>query len=68
MFFAKIGGWTEVYAFADTAEKAKKLAVAKKKSFARDDLEKWTWETVADYYGATCIEIKPDMVFSDNEI
>lgn len=68
MFMANIGGWTDVYAFAETAEKAKKLAVAKKKSFARDDLTRWTWDACVEYYGASCIEIKPNTAYTEDEI
>lgn len=37
LYMAIIQGWQPVFAFADTEEKAKKLAVKNKKSFCKDD-------------------------------
>ena len=58
MWIAVIGGWTDVEAFSDSEEKAKRLAVKEKKRLCKDDLEKWTWETCEEYYGAYTEEIK----------
>ncbi len=62
MFMAVIHGWTEVRAFASTEAKAKKLALAEKKRLCQDDLEKWTWDSVEEYYGANVCEIKEGSV------
>ena len=65
MYMAHIYGWTEVTAFSEDMEKAKKLAVKKKKAFCKDDLNKWTWETVSEYYGAKVFKISEGLVFTD---
>lgn len=65
MYMALIRGWTEVAAFSENPEKAKKLAIKEKKKYAKDDLDKWTWETVSDYYGTYLEEIKEGSVFTD---
>lgn len=57
MYMAYIGGWNEVIAFSNDQKTAEKLAVSKKKSTCRDDLDKWTWETVREYYGAYSIPV-----------
>ena len=62
MYMAVIDGWTTVMAFSENEEAAKKKAIKEKKSFARDDLDKWTWENVCDYYGAYTQEIKEGTV------
>lgn len=53
MWMARIGGWTDVIAFSESKDKARDLAVQAKKARCRDDLDKWNWQTVSDYYGAT---------------
>ena len=65
MYVAIIKGWTTVATFSEDEEKAKKLAIEKKKSFARDDLDKWNWETVSDYYGAFTEKIKEGTILTD---
>lgn len=65
MYMAKIYGYTEVMAFSEDKEKAKKLAIKEKKSFAKDDLKKWSWDTVSEYYGATVIKIKEGTTIQD---
>lgn len=65
MYMAVIRGWTEVAAFSEDAEKAKKMAIRKKKSFAKDDLDKWTWDAVDEYYGAYVTEIKEGLILTD---
>lgn len=65
MFMACIFGYTEIRSFSEDEEKAKKLALKKKKSLCRDDLERWTWETVTDYYGATVEEIKDGLIITN---
>lgn len=65
MYMAIIRGWTSVVAFSEDQEKAKKMAIKKKKSFAKDDLDKWTWDTVSEYYGAFVEEIKEGTVLTD---
>lgn len=65
MYMAIIRGWTEVAAFSEDAEKAKKLAIKKKKSFAKEELDKWTWERVEEYFGAYVTEIKEELVLTD---
>ena len=60
MYMAKICGWTDIYAFAETEDEAKKLAVAKKKERCKDDYEKpskWNWDTVSEYYGTRLYEV-----------
>jgi hypothetical protein len=65
MYMARIDGWDVVLAFSNNPEKAKELAVEKKKSIARDDLDEWTWETVSEYYGADLVEVKDGMVLRE---
>lgn len=65
MYMAIIRGWTSVVAFSEDQEKAKKMAIKKKKSFAKDELDKWTWDTVSEYYGAFVEEIKEGTVLTD---
>lgn len=62
MWMAIIDGWTDVEVFSDSEEKAKRLAVKEKKKLCRDDLDKWTWETCQEYYGASTEEIKEGTV------
>jgi len=62
MYMATIQGWTEIRAFSEDEEKAKKLALKRKKELCRDDLTKWTWETVSEYYGAYTTEIKEGLI------
>lgn len=52
MYMAMIIGFNPVLAFSEDMEKAKRKAIKEKKSFCKDDLEKWTWETVSEFYGA----------------
>ena len=65
MYLAHIDGWESVEAFSEDKEKAKKLAIKKKKEVK--DLErfpmdgKWTWEKCEEHYGAWVIEIKDGM-------
>ncbi len=59
LYMAKIGGWNPVIAFASDEETAKKNAVKEKKKWFHNDLEKWNWETVSEYYGAS-VEIITD--------
>lgn len=66
MYMAHIGGWDTVQAFSEDKEKAKKLAVKQKKKWCRDDLDKWTWETCDEYYGAWVVEIKEGLILSEN--
>ena len=64
MYMAVIKGWTEVRAFSESESKAKKLAIAKKKSLCfGDDLPRWNWESVSEYYGAYTEEITEGVVF-----
>lgn len=53
LYMAKIGGWNPVVAFATDEETARRLAVKEKKKWFRDDLERWSWKTVSEYYGAS---------------
>ena len=62
---AYISGWQPVAAFSEDEKTAKSLAVKKKKKFCKDDLDRWTWETVADYYGAWVKEIKEGTVIQE---
>lgn len=57
LYMANIGGWTEVSAFSADPETAKKNAIRMKKKHCKDDLTRWTWETVSEYYGAAIEEI-----------
>ena len=65
MVMALIGGWTEVMAFAEDEEKAKRLALKEKKRRCRDDLEKWTWKRCDEYYGTIVKEVKDGVVLTD---
>ena len=51
MYMAVISGWDEVKAFSEDEEKAKKLAIRKKKEYCKDDLDKWNWENVKNIMG-----------------
>jgi len=63
IYMAKIFGWTEVSAFSFKSEAdAKKKALAEKKRLCKDDLEKWTWDSVEEYYGASVTEITDGLV------
>ena len=64
MYMAMIMGWTIVTAFDEDMEKAKKNAIKEKKSLCRDDLERWTWDTVTDYYGTRVEELKSGAVIT----
>lgn len=65
MWMAVIKGWTDIEAFSENEEKAKKLALKEKKRLCKDDLEKWTWETCDEYYGAYTIEIKEGLILRE---
>ena len=65
MYMAIIYGYTEIFAFSADMEKAKKKALRKKKELCRDDLEKWTWETVSEYYGARVFLVTDGLVMVD---
>lgn len=65
MYMAKIDGWTEVYAFSKDADKAKRLAIKKKRDVAPDEGVRWNWESVKEYFGASCIKIEEGKAFSD---
>lgn len=67
MYCAKISGWTEVTAYADTAEKAKRLAIngKRKQWYGPADGFKWNWEGMEEYFGAECYEIKSGLVIID---
>ena len=65
MWMAVIRGWTDIEAFSESEEKAKKLALKEKKRLCKDDLEKWTWETCYEYYGAYTIEIKEGLILRE---
>ena len=62
MYMAKIYGWTEVTAFSEDAEKAKMKALKAKKDRCKNDLDRWTWANVEEFYGATVTEIKEGLV------
>lgn len=66
MYMAHIDGWESVQVFSEDKEKAKHLAVKRKKELCEDDLEKWNWESCKDYYGAWVVEIKEEMVLDNN--
>ena len=57
IYMAVIQGWTEIRAFNTDPEQAKKDAIRRKKKLCKDDLSKWNWETVSEYYGAYVEEI-----------
>ncbi len=65
MYMAVIRGWYEVRAFSEDKEKAKQLAVRKKKRYCKDDLEEWNWKECEEYYGAYVEKIKEGMVLID---
>lgn len=65
MYMAVIQGWADVEAFSEDKEKAKRLAVKEKKRLCKDDLEKWTWETCDEFYGAWVIEIAEGKVLRE---
>lgn len=59
MYMAVIQGWTEVRAFSRSKEKAKKMALAKKRELCyEDDVDSWGWERISEYYGAYVEEVK----------
>ena len=70
MYMAHIEGWESIQAFSEDEEKAKKLAVKKKKEVdwhERYPLGKaYTWKNCEEYYGAWVIEIKEGMILSNN--
>lgn len=67
MYMAKIDGWTPVAAFSEDEEKAKKLAIKKKKALCKDEPVKWKWEEMEEYFGASCWKIKEGMVLTEYE-
>lgn len=68
MYMATIFGYTEIRAFAETEEKAKKQALKiKKRLFPDEPIDKWTWDSVESYYGANVVEIKPNMYMIDSQ-
>lgn len=67
MYAVKIFGWTEIVVFSADKEKAKRKAVREKKRLCRDDLDKWTWETVTEFYGTSVIEIKEGLMLVEGE-
>lgn len=58
MYMVTVKGWTEVRAFSDDIEKAKKMALMKKKELCRNDLDKWSWKNVDEFYGTSIEEVK----------
>lgn len=53
LFCATINGWYVVRAYHTNKETAKKLAIEKKKTLCFDEpIDSWTWERVAEYFGA----------------
>ena len=65
MYMAFIRGWDPVVAFSEDEKTAKKLAIKEKKKSCKDDLDKWSWKTVEEYYGAWVKEIKEGMVITE---
>lgn len=65
MYIAYIGGWNPIMAFSKDEETAKKLALKKKKALYKEDLEKWNWETVSEYYGAWTERIEEGSIITD---
>lgn len=63
-YMAYIDGWQPVIAFGSTEIDAKKLALRAKKKKCRDDLEKWTWDRVHEYYGAWVEEVKDGKIIN----
>ena len=70
MYMACIDGWATVQAFSEDKEKAKRLAVKRKKEVDGEEtypLEKrYTWKNCEEYYGAWVVEIKEGLVLSEN--
>lgn len=58
MYLAYICGWNPIIAFSESEDKAKAKAVKEKKARYKDDLEKWTWDSVSEFYGAYTREVK----------
>lgn len=70
LYMAIIKGWTEVVAFSTSLEKAKKLAVQRKKELCSDDViyldnHKWTWESCDNWWGTNIEEITDGTILSD---
>ena len=67
MYFACISGYTDITAFSDNEEKAKKLAVAAKKKLCKNDLpsNEWNWDRVSSYYGGWTGKVKEGLVLED---
>ena len=65
MYMAFIGGWDSVAAFSEDEKTAKKLAIREKKRYCKDDLDKWSWNNVKDYYGAWVQEVKEGTVITE---
>ena len=70
LYMATIKGWTEVTAFSTDLEKAKKLAVQRKKELCRDDViyldnRKWTWKSCDNWWGTSIEEITDGTVICD---
>ena len=65
MYMAMIGGWTNVAAFSEDENTAKKLAIKEKKKWCKDDLKRWTWKNVEEEYEAWVMEIKEGTVLNE---
>lgn len=57
MWIAYIGGYNPVIAFGKTIEEAERKVIKAKKARYKDDLDKWNWESVSDFYGAWCKKV-----------
>ena len=63
MYMAIIFGWDNVIAFSEDEEKAKKLAIKRKKKSNEDYFpDKWDWNSVTEFYGANVVKIKEGYV------
>ena len=65
MYMAYVCGWQSVAAFSEDEETAKKLAVKEKKRYCKDDLDRWTWNNVEEYYGAWVEKVKEGTVIKE---
>ena len=66
MFRVKIHGWTTVEAYSDDLDKAIKSAIKEKKKRCKDDLAKWNYNTVSEFYGISIEEIKEGSVIVED--
>ena len=66
MFMCHIGGWEETFGFAETEEKAVRIAMKRWKEKCAPDVKNWTRKQIDEYCGLTVIYIESKGFYYDS--